>query len=1386
MAHNASAQNVGIGTATPTEKLHVVGGARIEFLSGVGYRLVQADATGVLSNIADGSSGQMLTTNGSGTYSFQTPAVAASAWELLGNAGTINGTNFLGTTDAQDLDIRTNNVIRHRFTQQGQIEFLNTGYSVFIGEGAGASDSLSNNYNVFVGYQAGNANTTGSYNTANGNGALTTNTTGGYNTANGTGALYSNTTGSSNTANGGRALFYNTTADFNTANGYWALYSNSTGTYNTANGGNALYANTTGDRNTANGYQTLLNNNTGSYNTANGTFALYSNIAGSNATAIGYGAMYYANNTATPFTNYNVAVGYQALRGSTTAANNTGNNNTALGYQTLYANISGDYNTALGHQAGDNITSGNQNIMIGYNVDAPSATGSNQLSIGNMIYATGVDGTGTSVSSGNVGIRNNSPSFVLDVIGDRIRIQVNATSKSMNVRTDGANLDLTAQGAPLWIQAETNQDVIINQETSGTISTGYVGIGTSGPTEKLHVQGGTRITSLAGTNNRLVQADATGVLSDISDGSSGQVLTTNGAGVLSFQTPTVAASAWELLGNASTLAGTNFLGTTDAQDLVFKTNDTENMRINTSGNIDVGAGYDDARIYARVMSTDAVTNYGLYVYHDGAVAGTTYGTRTINYSSTNSTKYGIYNYTNSEGTGARYGIYNYTYLNSASNSSAYGIRNYVSVYGSATQYGMYNYLTSSAATGTQYGQATYVYLATANTSNAYGEYIFMDYSSGVRYGEYKNLNSNATYDGTIYGDYNRIYGSGDGVAYGDYNRIEVTGTGTKYGGYNSITGAGTGTKYGSYNNISPTGSGTQYAVYNNISATNTSSKYGVYNNFADVNGTKYGVYNYFPNGAATGTIYGVRNWINNDGNATKYGIYNNVSGGDGALRGSFNTITPATTNSSIIYGVYSSVSSNGTGTHYGVYSTTPGGTNDYSGMFYAGNFVANEIGGDYDFRVESDTRTHAFWIDADENLVRFGTNSVTSDGSNGNVIDGVTVDYVADFDNGAAEGTAIGIGSIEFLLDGQNKTTINNVFAPSTDNIRDLGTPTLRWDDVYATNGTIVTSDKREKESISELQYGLKELMLLRPVTFKWNKKTIGATVLEEDKKELKLGLIAQEVQQVLPEVVQTHNWEPISEQRPDEFHLVPMRRLGMSYHEITPVIIKSIQEQQGQIETLRSTIYGTFKNISDFGIASLSEIETFVPFNSAFKNLLTGTPVVAVTPINSSASLTIVSQTTEGFVIRINGEFVAADFNWVAMAKIKDGALEVEKDYTRAERQEMLRKVKTENASIDYGAEHEEAALRLLEDEKENAARAAQEEAAKAASIDQDMEDAKMEAERKQNQSAEAADREQQKKDEKATNAARIDSENSQQPAPEEEKEIVDPMKVENSKPQK
>lgn len=114
---------------------------------------------------------------------------STTGWDLTGNAGTVNGTNFLGTTDNQNLDIRTNNIVRARFTSQGQLEFLNNGSSVFIGEGAGAADDLTTNRNVFIGYEAGNDVTSGFNNIALGLGSFDRATTGSRNIAIGVGSL---------------------------------------------------------------------------------------------------------------------------------------------------------------------------------------------------------------------------------------------------------------------------------------------------------------------------------------------------------------------------------------------------------------------------------------------------------------------------------------------------------------------------------------------------------------------------------------------------------------------------------------------------------------------------------------------------------------------------------------------------------------------------------------------------------------------------------------------------------------------------------------------------------------------------------------------------------------------------------------------------------------------------------------------------------------------------------------------------------------------------------------------------------------------------------------------------------------------------------------------
>src|SRR5205823_13667739 len=95
----AISQNVGIGTNSPLNKLHVAGGFRLDTLVGVGGNgLLRHDANGVVYGIRfTGNITDVL--RGDGT--FGAAPTGPAAWSLTGNAGTNPTTNFIGTTDAQ-------------------------------------------------------------------------------------------------------------------------------------------------------------------------------------------------------------------------------------------------------------------------------------------------------------------------------------------------------------------------------------------------------------------------------------------------------------------------------------------------------------------------------------------------------------------------------------------------------------------------------------------------------------------------------------------------------------------------------------------------------------------------------------------------------------------------------------------------------------------------------------------------------------------------------------------------------------------------------------------------------------------------------------------------------------------------------------------------------------------------------------------------------------------------------------------------------------------------------------------------------------------------------------------------------------------------------------
>jgi|GEM_PF-2221922 len=98
------AGNVGIGTTSPLEKLHVIGNTRISSLSGTGTRMVQTDLNGTLIPLTAGTASQVLL--GTGVWG---NVPTNTAWSITGNAGTTAASDFLGTTDNISLRFRTNN-----------------------------------------------------------------------------------------------------------------------------------------------------------------------------------------------------------------------------------------------------------------------------------------------------------------------------------------------------------------------------------------------------------------------------------------------------------------------------------------------------------------------------------------------------------------------------------------------------------------------------------------------------------------------------------------------------------------------------------------------------------------------------------------------------------------------------------------------------------------------------------------------------------------------------------------------------------------------------------------------------------------------------------------------------------------------------------------------------------------------------------------------------------------------------------------------------------------------------------------------------------------------------------------------------------------------------
>ena len=149
--------------------------------------------------------------------------------------------------------------------------------------------------------------------------------------------------------------------------------------------------------------------------------------------------------------------------------------------------------------------------------------------------------------------------------------------------------------------------------------------------------------------------------------------------------------------------------------------------------------------------------------------------------------------------------------------------------------------------------------------------------------------------------------------------------------------------------------------------------------------------------------------------------------------------------------------------------------------------------------------------------------------------------------------------TLEFYTNNtQQAEFTTTAFVPATDNAKFLGASSKRWNTVYAGNGTINTSDRNEKNTIQESDLGLSFIKKLKPVSYKWNNPNLNS--------KTHYGLIAQDVEETI-----------LSEGKTlDDFGCVDKPEdasMGINYNELIAPLIKAIQEQQEQIETLKSEV---------------------------------------------------------------------------------------------------------------------------------------------------------------------------------------------------------------------
>lgn len=191
----------------------------------------------------------------------------------------------------------------------------------------------------------------------------------------------------------------------------------------------------------------------------------------------------------------------------------------------------------------------------------------------------------------------------------------------------------------------------------------------------------------------------------------------------------------------------------------------------------------------------------------------------------------------------------------------------------------------------------------------------------------------------------------------------------------------------------------------------------------------------------------------------------------------------------------------------------------------------------------------------------------------------------------ASAGSTWIMGSIEFYTEGLDNIGFSSKVSPlSFDGSASLGSSSsskyggYRWSTLFCTANPNVSSDITLKKEIKPLQYGLEAVRKINPISyiFKTEKLPNGKELDDSDKTKM-LGFSAQELLQVLPEVVSNSTWETKDEKT---YTKEKTATLGVRYGDIIPVTINAIKELDSNFQENRKELQDKIKILETQNVA--------------------------------------------------------------------------------------------------------------------------------------------------------------------------------------------------------